>query len=197
MTSRRSCIHRSLTDVSGFVAYIHEPRDFADRLDSNHGQFSHVDTFVLVLTQVKFFVRVLAKQVPDLFIVYFEERGSNQELLVRIRLIIQEPVDVVESVRDYSSVFWRLQPCHRVRLAAASLPICKDGPVVARERRLNEWKSCLIVNLALRRIHSIHFVVGKQPLIGTAFLCTNVSEGDLFLFLIHMNDLSVLCEEKR
>ena len=78
-------------------------------------------------------------------------------------------------------------------LTAAGLTIREDSAVVPGKSRLDQREGCLIINLALRRINAIHFVVSEEPFIGAALLCADISKSDLLFFLVHVNDLPAFC----
>ena len=72
---------------------------------------------------------------------------------------------MIKSIWNDASLFWRLETKHGMRLTTAGLPVGEDCAVIACEGRLNQGERGFIVNLALRRIDPVDFVVGELLLI--------------------------------
>ena len=96
---------------------------------------------------------------------------------------------MLEGIGDDTALLWRGQTKHGMRLTTTCLTVRKYGAIIASKSRLDQRISCFIVNLALRRISSVDLIIGKLFLINVSCLHARLSDHNLFLGFIHMNDL--------
>lgn len=94
---------------------------------------------------------LLREEVSNLFVVYFQIRAPDEELLLLVLGVVEVAEDVVESVRNYALlVLLGLYADHCVCFTAAGLPVGKNGAVVALHDALDQWEGALVVDLPLR-----------------------------------------------
>lgn len=170
VTAGGCVVHRCLAHLAQAVSLVHNLLDFCDRLHCEDSEIFHEDALLRVLFQVELGVRVGAKQVSNFFVVDFNVGATDEELFVKVGLIVDATVDVLEGVGDDALILLISQSHHCVRLSTAGLPVGKNRAVIAPNDRLNQGEGCFVVNLPLRRIRSVNSVIGENFFFWPSFL---------------------------
>ena len=138
-------------------------------LHCQNGQVLHEHALLLVLLQLELGLRILPEQVADLLIVDLDVGATHEELLLQVRLVVNEAIDVREGVRYDALVLPVLQADHSMRLTAPCLPVGKYGAIIATYDRFDQWEASLIIDLSLCRLYAINCVISKYFLLRTSF----------------------------
>ena len=190
MTTGRCVIHGSLAHFTKAITLIHNLVNLPNALYCDNGQVLDKYAFLRVLFQVELSVWIRAKQISNLFIVDLDEGASHEEALLHIGLIINETIDVLESIRNDALMLLVRETQHGVSLPAAGLSIGEYRTVVAPNDRLDKWEGCLIVHLSLRRFNSVDRIVGEN-----LFIYAFSADDDLIRWLIGLANAVTPCTE--
>ena len=96
---------------------------------------------------------------------------------------------MLESIWDDTSLFRCRQTKHGMRLTTTCLTVREYSSIVTSKSRLDQGIRCFIVNLALRRIDPVDLIIGELFLVNVSCLHAWLSDHDLFLCFVHMDDL--------
>ena len=102
---------------------------------------------------------------------------------------------MLESIGDDTALLWDRETKHGMRLTTTCLTIGEYCSVVAGQSRLNQRKSCFIVNLALRGVYAVDLVICELFLIDISLLLICRSNNNLLLLFVHMDDLMTFWNE--
>ena len=160
MRARRLGIHVGGSDCPAFEADLHILLHLRNAVNFDHEQILDKDAFIRTFLEVHARLVILGKQVMNLLIIDFDEAAAD-EMGFRC-VVLGNGDDLLEGAGDDASSLFRLVAAHhRVRLAAARLPVREDGPVVPVQHAVHQRKRALLVDQVLRAVGCEHAVEGE------------------------------------
>lgn len=114
-------------------------------------------TFIWALLYLQFVLYIMWEQISHILVINFNERAANQKLFWSGLADSFENVSKSSGDDSLQVLIVRLSH-HRMCLAAASLPVGKDGTIVPGEHVLNQVICCFCIYCLLMRVLPEHIV---------------------------------------
>ena len=96
MTTRRIFVHCRLSGLPVGITLLHIVLDLRNSLNNTRREILDIDALVLVLLQIELVVNIFGEQVPDLLVINFQIRTTDQKLFCYVVRVVKVPEDVIE-----------------------------------------------------------------------------------------------------
>mmetsp|Transcript_33716 Transcript_33716/g.77857 ORF Transcript_33716/g.77857 Transcript_33716/m.77857 type:complete len:234 (+) Transcript_33716:1805-2506(+) len=184
MRSAGLVVHQRARHATILLPNLHHLLEIWSSLDDHVGEVFHKHASFWMVFQIQLLLWILGEKVADLFVVDFEVRCTNQELLVLTAIHV--PEDVGKSPWDDPMQLLRLGGSdHRVGLARTGLAVGKDGAIVAVHNTFNNGISRVLIEVMLYGVLVVHGVESKVFTI----LCAWSADAHGSVFHIHVDNL--------
>lgn len=163
MRSTRTTIHQSLTNGPVLLSDLHNIKHFLGLLDCKVRQLFDIDTLVGVLVELQPVLRVLCKQVTNLFIVNLNIAGTDEELGL-VGVFGDAFEDVVEGAGHDTpllKILIIISTRHGMGLTGTGLTVGEDRAVITFEHVSDNRVSSLFIDLLLRFDLAIGLIEGE------------------------------------
>ena len=163
MRSRRELIHICFSSGSGFGSHFDK---FQNLFWSDNRPFRdsfHKDTPFWIFSDLEI-VLLLAQQIADYFVIDLDIGCANHKLCVFILATLDILKYILYCPRDYSSLIIVqivFKSFHCEGFTGSSLPICKDGGIIALKSRTNWQSGSGVINFCLFTLIIINLIEGE------------------------------------